>query len=63
MTRITKLMGLDQLKETDPDLMVCENQQPRECSKCKKSTHQLKMTYQPVALRAIGASVRVVEKE
>ena len=56
-------MGLDQLKETNTDLLVRENPQPRECSKCEKSTHQLKMTYQPVALRAISASVRAVEKE
>jgi len=36
MTRITKLMGLDQLKDTPTDLFVCENSQPRECSRCRK---------------------------
>lgn len=36
MTRITKLMGLDQLKDTPTDLFVCENPQPRECSRCKQ---------------------------
>jgi len=29
-------MGLDQLKEKKPDLLVYKNTKPRECSNCKK---------------------------
>ena len=36
MTKITKVMCLQQLKDTNPDLFVCDDPQPRECSKCKK---------------------------
>ena len=36
MTKITKLLCLAQLAETDPDLYVCDDPQPRKCSNCKK---------------------------
>ena len=37
MTRITKVMCLDQLKETDSYLFVCLNPEPRKCvGNCKK---------------------------
>ena len=37
MTRITKTMCLAQLTETDADLYVCDNPQPRKCvGNCKK---------------------------
>jgi hypothetical protein len=36
MTKITKLLCLAQLKDTNPDLIVCENPPERECSNCKK---------------------------
>jgi len=37
MTKITKLFCLAQLTETDPNLYVCDNPQPRKCvGNCKK---------------------------
>jgi len=36
MTRITKLMCLYQLNDTESDLFVCEDPKPRECSRCKQ---------------------------
>jgi len=36
MTRITKLMCLYQLNETESDLFVCDDPQPRECGRCKQ---------------------------
>ena len=36
MTKITKLMCLYQLNETDTDLFVSEDPKPRECSRCKQ---------------------------
>jgi len=37
MTKITKTMCLTQLAETDVDLYVCDNPQPRKCvGNCKK---------------------------
>jgi len=36
MTKITKLMCLYQLNETESDLFVCEDPKLRECSRCKQ---------------------------
>jgi len=36
MTKITKVLCLAQLTETDIHLYVCDNPQPRKCSNCKK---------------------------
>jgi len=36
MTRIAKLMCLDQLKETPTYSFVCLNPEPRECGRCKQ---------------------------
>jgi len=36
MTRITKLMCLYQLNETESDLFVCLNPEPRKCGRCKQ---------------------------
>lgn len=35
MTKITKLMCLDQLKETPTYLYVCDDPEPIECIRCK----------------------------
>jgi hypothetical protein len=36
MTKITKMMCLYQLNETNTNLFVCENPEPRKCIRCKK---------------------------
>ena len=37
MTKITKTLSIAKLKETDPNLYVCDNPQPRKCvGNCKK---------------------------
>jgi len=37
MTKITKLLCLAQLKDTDPDLLVDSGVAERKCGNCKKS--------------------------